>query len=128
MVAMVARTVALAALAFLAGCGESSEPISQTDAKPSQAAVEQPPRAVTVDAGDFYFEPTPVEVRAGGKVVWENEGDTVHNVDGPGFFSEAINPNDKWSRAFERPGSYEYLCTLHPDLMDGTVVVTGRRR
>jgi plastocyanin len=127
MVVMTTRTVVLAALALLAGCGEGSGPTGQTGPKAFRQAAGQPPRMVTVDAGDFYFEPAPVEIRAGGEVTWENEGDTIHNVDGPGFFSEAIDPNDAWSRVFERPGTYDYLCTLHPELMDGTVVVTGSR-
>jgi plastocyanin len=94
------------------GCG------SDDDAAPAAAANE-------VAAVDFAFEPADVEVAAGETVTWVNEGQTIHNVKGKGFFSEAIDPGTSYEHAFEEPGTYEYLCNLHPDQMRGTVEVTG---
>jgi plastocyanin len=71
---------------------------------------------------DFEFAPVDFTAKAGEKVVWENEGEQIHNVKGRGFFSRAMDAGESYSFTFERPGSYDYLCTLHPR-MRGTVVV-----
>ena len=42
----------------------------------------------------------------------------------PGFFStRAMDPGQSYSHRFIKPGTYGYLCTLHPALMKGVVVV-----
>jgi plastocyanin len=97
------------------GCGSDSEP----ESLPAEAA------AGEVAAVDFAFEPETAEIDADDSVTWTNEGDTIHNVKGTGFFSEAIDPGDSYEHRFDKPGTYEYLCNLHPDQMRGTVVVSG---
>jgi plastocyanin len=98
--------IALAALAVL-GCGD--EPVTA--------------RAVDVDAADFRFAPETAHVRVGGTVTWRNTGSTGHTIKGPGFFSRSIDPDDEWAHRFDRAGTYDYLCTLHPDSMRGRLVV-----
>lgn len=71
---------------------------------------------------DFEFSPTGVDVKAGDAVTWENEGEETHTVKGDGFFSRAMNSGDTFEHAFDKKGSYDYVCTLHPQ-MQGTVVV-----
>ena len=78
-----------------------------------------------VAAVDFAFEPETVEISAGDSLTWTNEGETIHNVKGKGFFSEAIDPGGSYEHTFDEPGTYEYLCNLHPDQMKGTVEVSG---
>jgi plastocyanin len=36
--------------------------------------------------------------------------------------SPILNPGQKFSYTFTRPGTYEYLCTLHPEMV-GKVIV-----
>jgi plastocyanin len=78
-----------------------------------------------VDAVDFAFEPEDVTVEPGTTVAWTNNGMTTHTVKGNGFFSEAIDPGADYRYTFDKPGTYKYICTLHPDQMRGTVVVKG---
>ena len=82
---------------------------------------DSPPDSVAVR--DFEFAPVDFEAKAGDPVRWENEGEQIHNVKGKGFFSRAMNPGDTYTFAFEKSGTYEYTCTLHPTQMNGTVVV-----
>jgi plastocyanin len=78
---------------------------------------------LSVKAGDFFFAPKDLHVKAGRTVTWTNTGQTIHTVKGPGFFSQAIDPGRRYSYRFARAGRFAYLCTLHPALMHGTVVV-----
>jgi plastocyanin len=98
--------LAVALGAFASGCGGGS----------SSSA----PDAIAVR--DFEFAPMRFAAKAGERVTWENEGDQIHNVKGKGFFSRAMDPASKYSFTFRRAGSYDYVCTLHPQ-MKATVVV-----
>ncbi|MFL5821375.1 MAG: plastocyanin/azurin family copper-binding protein [Solirubrobacteraceae bacterium] len=81
--------------------------------------------ATKVAAADLRFDPQRIEIKAGQTVTWTNSGQTAHTVKGPGFFSrQAIEPGRSYSFRFNRPGSYRYLCTLHPSLMKGVIVVS----
>ena len=100
-----ALAVALGAL--FSGCGGDSAP-------------KQEPGTVAVR--DFEFDPVDETVKAGETVTWENSGDQIHNVKGKGFFSRALEPDRTYRFTFHRKGSYDYVCTLHPQ-MKGTVVV-----
>ena len=47
-------------------------------------------------------------------------------VKGKGFFtSKALGHGQKFSHRFTTAGRFDYLCTLHPTLMAGTIVVSG---
>lgn len=76
-----------------------------------------------VKAGDFFFAPKELHVKAGESVTWTNTGQTIHTVKGGGFFSRAIDPGKRYSYRFAKAGRFPYLCTLHPAQMRGTVVV-----
>ena len=104
--------VGLAALALSVagpGCGSSKKSSKST--------------SIDVAVADFSFTPNVTDVKVGQAVTWTNNGQTTHNVKGNGFFSNALDPGRRYSFRFSRPGRFPYLCTLHPTLMRGTVVV-----
>ena len=37
---------------------------------------------------------------------------------------EPIGPGQTYVQTFDKPGTYSYICSIHPDRMHGTVVVT----
>jgi plastocyanin len=78
-----------------------------------------------VQAQDFRFAPGTITVSAGSAVEWRNTGRTEHTIKGPGFFSRAVAPGGRWSHRFAAKGTFDYVCTLHPDTMRGRVVVSG---
>ena len=83
---------------------------------------DSPPDSIAVQ--DFEFSPLEFEAKVGETVTWKNEGEQIHNVKGKGFFSRGMDPGASYEFAFDRSGTYEYVCTLHPQ-MQGKVVVGG---
>lgn len=106
---------ALALSASGLACGGSSSPSSSTVV---------PSSSTSVEAYDFGFRPPSETLKIGDAVTWTNTGRTTHTVKGPGFFSQAINPGQSYSFTFKKSGTYHYICTLHPTLMRGTIVVS----
>ena len=70
------------------------------------------------------FTTSKLEVAAGTVIEWKNEDELAHTVtaNDKSFDSGTIEAGAVWRHTFDRPGSYPYLCTLHP-FMKGTVVV-----
>ena len=81
--------------------------------------------AANIGIADFKFAPTPLTVKPGDTVTFENHDSTVHTVVGPGFRSKALDTNDKFSFKFDKLGEYTYFCGLHP-YMKGKVVVVAQ--
>ncbi|HEY2590217.1 MAG TPA: cupredoxin domain-containing protein, partial [Steroidobacteraceae bacterium] len=90
----------------------------------SAAAKATPPEIVM---RSFMFEPTTLTVVAGSSVKWINQDGEPHTVtsDAGLFRSGALDTNESFSFKFEKPGTYHYVCSIHPRMI-GTVVVTGR--
>ena len=115
-----ALAISVPGLACGDGYGDGGSGTSTTSSTAAEAGGGE---AGAVEAFDFGFGPVNVTVSAGDTVTWENTGETTHNVKGKGFFSDGLAPGDSFEHRFTSPGTYDYLCTLHPDTMQGTVVV-----
>ncbi|MEU8896927.1 cupredoxin family copper-binding protein [Nocardia sp. NPDC048505] len=115
---------------LLAGCGsEDSAPAADTTttAPASPAAPgEAKATTVTVDVDDMKFAPDALTVRVGDTVTWKFSDKVPHSVQGMGDKAMGINSpiftTGEWSYTFTQPGTYRYLCSLHPE-MRGTVTV-----
>ncbi|SDW41734.1 Cupredoxin-like domain-containing protein [Amycolatopsis xylanica] len=91
-----------------------------------------PPSAATVAVDsvsikDFAYAPAKVTVKAGATVTWRNEDQDPHTVTSSGtggpLKSPTLNTGDTFRFTFITPGTYEYLCTIHP-FMTASVTVT----
>ena len=79
------------------------------------------PTGAKVTVSNFAFSRSAVTVHKGDKVVWKFvEG--KHNVKGKGFESP-VQRDGKYKHVFKKVGTYNYKCTIHPD-MKGVVTVT----
>jgi plastocyanin len=104
---------------LLAGCasGQGGEPPTGAAAK----GVNE------VTAEDVRFSPAIVEVPAGTIVTWKfRDGSVPHDVKGDGFDSGEPQRSGSFAHTFATPGSYDYVCTVHPQ-MTGRVVVTPKQ-
>jgi len=107
---------ALVALVAAAGCG-GSDGGSAVD----PADVEGP----VVVLRDIAFSPAEITVPAGDTVTWVFDDRGIpHNVvaDDKAFESETMD-DGRFTHRFGEPGTFGYVCTLHPN-MKGTVRVT----
>jgi amicyanin len=79
-----------------------------------------------VKIDNFIFDPPVLKVKAGTVVTWTNEDDIPHTVVAASrtFKSKALDSDEKYSFQFTTPGSYEYFCSLHPQ-MKAAIVVEG---
>jgi plastocyanin len=73
---------------------------------------------------DFAYRPASIEITPGTTLRWVNQDVAPHTVtDRAGRFDSGIMATgDTFSFTFTQPGTYEYFCTLHPE-MTATVVV-----
>lgn len=107
---LLASTALLAALGA-AGCGgaEDSAPVATTEVSMAKS---------------YRFDPRVIEVQAGATVTWTNDDNFTHTVRVDGQEDHEVGRGDSVSLTFDRPGTYDYVCTLHRRDMDGTVIVT----
>jgi plastocyanin len=108
---------------------------SPTDGNAPAPATSAPPAGSgnTVAAtATNKFEPAEISVKAGTKVVWNNQGGfhTVTGGDGQPDPASPMNgtlsnPGQTYEVTFDKPGTYPYFCQPHLSLgMKGTVTVT----
>jgi plastocyanin len=92
--------------------------------------------AVKVTVNDFYFAPTAVTIKKGRAVkwVWSSTNTYPHDVHlkkGPANLKQKGSYSTKttavtgahFQKTFETPGTYKYICTIHPDEMRMTITV-----
>ena len=118
---MRARLTMMAALAvFLLG---AQAPVRTAEAPRAwTGGAPRAKREVTID--NFTFGKDAVVVAPGTEVTWVNRDDMPHTVvaDDKSFSSPPLDTGDRFSHTFDKPGTYDYYCSLHPK-MTGRVVV-----
>ena len=75
--------------------------------------------ADTVAIADFLFGPERLEVPKGTYVSWTNVDDSPHQVtvtSAGGLRTEVIATGKKAYLKFDAPGTYDYICGLHPGM------------
>ena len=102
--------VVAAVALFAAGCGGSgtSEPVAATEVEMVKS---------------YSFDPKVIEIETGDTVTWTNEDNFTHTVQVDGQEDHKVDQGESFSITFDTPGTYDYVCTLHSQDMDGTVIV-----
>lgn len=95
------------------GTGDASDPATASETEGPSVVIE-----------DLAFAPEMLTVEAGDTVTWTwDDGAVTHDVSGDDFQSEVMSEGT-FSHRFDEPGTYEYICTLHPN-MTGTIEVSN---
>ena len=113
------RAVAIALVAVAAGGGPlTAARVTAADDEHTK------PKPVTVELGEFFFRPKTVHVRVGQSVRFVNVGKIDHTVSGGPIKPRPLGHGDVQTVVFHRAGTIKYICTFHPTLMRGRVIVT----
>jgi plastocyanin len=108
-----------------APAGQESESTEEGESTESETAPSgAPQKSEKVQIVEFSYEPDPVVVQAGGKVIWQNEDTAPHTAtaDDGSFDTGTIEKGKLGSATFKEPGTFTYHCEIHPT-MHGTVEV-----
>jgi plastocyanin len=130
-------TAGVAMSLALSGCAGSSQAQSHPSGvehsaatAPTTAPSNAPVSAVatnSVSIKNFAFSPSRITVKPGTKVTWVNHDEDAHTVSFQSSLKVSSNPlqgNQSFSYTFEKPGTYNYICSIHP-FMHGTVIVAN---
>ncbi|MFD4354807.1 plastocyanin/azurin family copper-binding protein [Nocardia sp. NPDC058519] len=122
----------VAAALLSAGCsGDSGNAATTTTRKPrpvstSTTTQQHAPTNLTVEVGGMEYAPADATIKVGETVTWKFSDKVPHNVQGIGDKAMGLNSpiidKGEWSYTFTQPGTYRYMCTLHPD-MRGSITV-----
>jgi plastocyanin len=129
----------------LAGCGGEEAPddgAAPQSSAPKDAPAESADGPAVVDMNDqLAFEPKEIEVSTGEKVTWKNVGKVAHTVTADkskagdpalvsipagtrAWDSGFVKEGQSFSRRFDKPGTYRFVCIPHEGAgMVGAVVV-----
>jgi plastocyanin len=109
------------------GCGgdvqskQTEAHSASTDAHPAKPVAEQ-----KIHIDNFTFDPAEVTVAVGTKVTWVNRDDVPHTATSTAkpkaFDSKTLDTDQQFSFVFDKAGTYEYYCAVHPK-MTGKVIV-----
>jgi len=105
---------AISVLLVKAATARDPAPLQQRDGKAQVVRIE-----------NFGFQPEILTVPRGATVEWKNADIVPHtatSVDKKAFDSGQIPNGGSWHITVKEPGTFEYQCTLHPN-MKGTLVV-----
>jgi plastocyanin len=82
------------------------------------------PDSTQIAIKNFSFDPSPLKIKAGSAVTWVNKDQEPHTVvsDTGLFRSSAVDTDETFVFKFDKPGTYHFICTIHPK-MTGTIVV-----
>lgn len=74
--------------------------------------------SATVTIRDNRFSPGNLVVPRGATVAWKNEDRAPHDAtaDGDAWETGRLRKGDSDSLTFDEPGTYDYLCTVHPSM------------
>jgi plastocyanin len=71
----------------------------------------------------YKFEPAAIVVKAGTSVTWRNDDNFSHTVKLEDGGDHELGRGESVTIHFAKPGTYHYVCTLHPHDMRGEVIV-----
>jgi plastocyanin len=126
---LIAVAFALVGSMAAVGCSSSSKSAATTTTKATTTTAKSVNAGAVITISEFMFNPASATIKAGQSIEWKNDGNVAHTVtetSTPRTFASAdINPGQTYTQTFDKPGTYNYVCSIHPDRMQGTIVVTA---
>jgi|SRR4051794_41138949 len=113
----------LASLLRIACSGGFQASVSNANAARLDEPADSTVKSVIID--HFKYEPDTLTVSVGATVEWNNIDIVPHTataVDQKPFDSGPIAKGRSWRFTARRKGTYDYLCTLHPNMRAKLIV------
>jgi plastocyanin len=106
----------------------TSQPMTVNNQTKDQPQASQKTADVTVKIRNFKFEPANLAIAVGKTVRFINLDEEPHTVTATegAFDSKALDTNQPWNYTATKPGTYPYICSIHP-FMKGTLTVTSKK-
>lgn len=116
--------VVIGGAVFFAGSKQQVSTPTETQFEESSPGEESATSKNTVDVEGFAFAPTSLTIKAGESVTWTNKDSVGHSAtaDDDSFDTGVFSQGESESVTFDKPGTYSYHCTPHPN-MKGTIIV-----
>ena len=101
---------------------EEGEGSAESESEPAPSG--EAAKSEKVEIVEFAYQPDPVVVQVGGKVIWQNQDTAPHTAtaDDGSFDTGTIEKGKLGSATFKEAGTFTYFCEIHPT-MHGTVEV-----
>jgi plastocyanin len=114
----------IVATAMLGALGWISASNARFGASAASAQGAAKSQEVVVKIDNFSYMPHDITVAAGTTIIWVNNDDIPHTVVSTTdvFKSRALDTDDKFSFKFDKPGTYEYFCSIHPKMTAKVIV------
>ena len=114
--------VLIAAAVPMVGCGGGGG--KDKSAQQPPAGSESGGAAISIK--NFEFKPQKLNVKAGATVTWTNDDGNIHDIKDTSPLatpqSKELSKGDTFAITYGQPGSYSYVCGIHP-YMSGSVEV-----
>lgn len=91
-----------------------------TNSAPNPTNTVTGPNGVSIQ--NFSFNPGTLTVKVGTTVTWTNNDSATHSIKSTTFNSVNLSQNDAFKFTFDKSGTFNYSCGIHPT-MTGTIIV-----
>ena len=84
------------------------------------------PATVAIEIKNFAFIPSTITIPKGTTVIWVQYDIAPHTVtssSGMGFDSGPLSQGDTFSWTFKNTGIFDYVCSIHPNMV-GKIIVS----
>ena len=106
---------------LLLGCTSYGNSNAQNTAVPVATTPGQS-EMVSITIQSFAFSPSTVTISKGTTVKWVNKDSVSHNIKFDAETSPSFGSGETFSKTFDTPGTYNYICGIHPN-MKGQIIV-----
>jgi plastocyanin len=120
--------VMIAIVAACAGCTGPSATVQPSlqpgpTVQPSQQPSAQSAANASVSLKNFAFSPAEVTIATHGNVTWTNDDGFEHTITFTAEPAHALEAGKSYTRVFDAPGIYDYICSIHPSMKGKVIVV-----
>ncbi len=117
-------------IVVLSGCAEKKpEPVVNITVNQTPQPTVTPmftvpePSTVYVEIRGSAFNPAVLTITNGTTVRWTNMDSAPHAIKGRNFSSPPLNKRETWNYTFNKNGTFEYNCSIHPASAKGRITV-----